>query len=63
MKIDDLPDLAKASGDVMSFGIVAGTFAELLPHIAALLTIVWTIIRILETETVRGLIQRRRDRR
>ena len=60
MTLDHVPDAAKLSFDVMSAGIVVGTLAQLLPHIAALLTIVWTLIRIFETDTVRSVLQRRR---
>lgn len=63
MTLDELPGAAKASADVVSAGIVVGTIAELLPHVAALLTIVWTLIRIFETETVKAMLARRRDRR
>jgi len=60
MTLDHVPYAAKLSFDVMSAGIVVGTLAQLLPHIAALLTIVWTLIRIFETDTVRSVLQRRR---
>jgi hypothetical protein len=56
----EIPGAAKLSADVVSAGIVVGTLAQLLPHIAALLTIIWTLIRIFETDTVRGLVQRAR---
>lgn len=35
-------------GDLLSLGLVAGVFAKMLPAIAAILTIVWTAIRIYE---------------
>jgi len=60
MTLDPLPGAAKLSFDVVSAGIAVGTLAQLLPHIAALLTIVWTLIRILETETVQSVLRRRR---
>lgn len=60
MTLDHFPGAAKLSFDVMSAGIVVGTLAQMLPHIAALLTIVWTLIRILETDTVRAVLRRRR---
>ena len=58
MTLDQVPGAVKASGDIVSVGIVAGTIAQQLPHIAAILTIFWTLIRIYETETVRALIRR-----
>jgi hypothetical protein len=47
-------ETAKAAGDAISLVTVVGTLAEVLPAIAALLTIVWTLFRIFETDTVRG---------
>ena len=38
--------------DVVSVFTVVGTLGEVLPPLAALVTIVWTGIRIYETETV-----------
>ncbi|MCI4653136.1 hypothetical protein [Sphingomonas aquatilis] len=58
MTLSDIPGAAKASGDVVSATIVVGTLAQLLPHIAAILTIIWTLIRILETNTVQRLLGR-----
>lgn len=55
MTLDHVPGAAKLSADVLSVGIVAGTLAQVLPHLAALLTIIWTLIRIFETDTVREL--------
>ena len=59
MTLDHVPGAAKASVDVLSFGVAVGTITQLLPHLAALLTIIWTLIRILETDTVRSLVKRR----
>jgi hypothetical protein len=44
----------KAAGDAVSLVTVVGTLAQVLPAIAALLTIVWTSFRIYETDTVQG---------
>lgn len=49
-------ETAKAAGDVVSLMTVVGTLAEILPAIAALLTIVWTGFRIYETQTVQKWI-------
>jgi hypothetical protein len=38
--------IAQNAGDVSSVGIVAGTFLGFLPYAAALLTVIWTGIRI-----------------
>ena len=47
----------KTIGDVTSISIVAGTLTNILPPLAALLTIIWTGIRIYETKTVRRWIK------
>lgn len=44
--------------DALSVVTVLGTLVELLPSIAALFTIIWTAIRIWETETVQKLVQK-----
>lgn len=41
-------------GDVLSVGVVVSTLAGWLPTVAAFLSIVWVLIRIWETDTVRG---------
>jgi hypothetical protein len=48
----------KQLGDAVSILTVVGTLAELLPAIAAVLTIVWTAIRIWETDTVQSIFKR-----
>lgn len=48
--------IAKGTIDVASVTTVVGTLAEQLPVWAAFFTIVWSVIRIYETETVRNII-------
>jgi hypothetical protein len=48
--------------DTFSVATMVGTLAGLLPAIAALLTIIWTAIRIWETDTVQDLFPKRRKR-
>ena len=48
----------KQVGDAISILTVVGTLAELLPAIAAILTIMWTAIRILDTDTVQCMFRR-----
>lgn len=60
MTLDHVPGAAKASVDVLSIGVAVGTVTQLLPHLAALLTILWTLIRIYESDTVRELLRRPR---
>lgn len=45
--------------DALSVVTVLGTLSEMLPSIAALFTIVWTAIRIFETETVQRMLGRK----
>lgn len=40
--------------DALSVVTVIGTLAEILPAIAALFSLIWSVIRIMETDTVRG---------
>lgn len=49
-----LPEGVKHAMDFASVATVIGTLASWLPSAAALLTVIWTAIRILETKTVRG---------
>jgi chromate transport protein ChrA len=53
-------ETAKTVMDVLSIGTVIGTIAQVLPAIAAIFTIVWTIIRIYETKTVQAILKRGR---
>jgi hypothetical protein len=52
-------ETAKHVVDALSIMTVVGTLVEMLPSIAALFTIVWTGIRIWETETVQNLLGRK----
>ena len=47
--------------DGISVLTVVGTLAEILPPIAALVTIVWTGIRIFETQTVQGWLGKNKN--
>lgn len=51
---DHLSDTTKHVMDAVSVLTVIGTLAQWLPAMAALLTIIWTVIRIFETDTLRG---------
>ena len=54
-------ETAKHVTDALSVVTVVGTLMDILPAVAALFTIIWTAIRIYETETVQRLIGRRKD--
>lgn len=53
-------DQLKTAIDGVSLGTVVATLAGWLPSIAALLTIVWSAIRIWESRTVQGWVARLR---
>jgi hypothetical protein len=46
--------------DVISVVTVVGTLVDKLPAVAALFTIVWTGIRIWETETIQKIVRKAR---
>lgn len=52
-------ELVKTTADALSVVTVVGTLLEMLPSVAAVFTIVWTGIRIWETETVQNLFGRK----
>lgn len=52
MKLDHIDPAVKATGDALSIATVLATLAQWLPAIAALASIVWSLIRIYETDTV-----------
>jgi|TARA_R110000868_G_scaffold31232_2_gene114578 hypothetical protein len=47
--------------DGVSLITVIGTLVEFLPAVSALLSIVWVAIRIYETETMKKLLNRKKD--
>jgi hypothetical protein len=49
----------KVAGDVLSTGVAAGSLMGILPEISAVCAIVWYGIRIWESETVKGLFNRK----
>jgi len=61
MKTASDHEVAKQLLDVLSVATVIGAIVDILPSIAALFTIVWTGLRIWETDTVRGWTGRKDD--
>ena len=57
--MSDHHETAKHFIDALSIVTVVGTLVEMLPSIAAVFTIVWTGIRIWETETVQNMLGRK----
>lgn len=51
----------KQVGDALSIITAVGTLVEILPALAAVLTIVWTAIRIWETDTIQLIFGRKKD--
>lgn len=39
-------DALKNSGDAASIGVLLGTFLQALPHVAAILTVIWCAYRV-----------------
>jgi len=54
--MSDTHDAAKHVVDALSIGTVVATLTGILPSIAAIFTIIWTGIRIYETETVQAIM-------
>jgi hypothetical protein len=61
--IAHMPDQAKHVGDAVAATLTIGTLATWLPPVAALLTIVWTFIRIYETKTMQKILRTRNRRK
>jgi hypothetical protein len=58
---DHVPDNLKHLVDLVSITTLLGTISQMLPHVAATLTIVWTVIRIYETKTVQRWLRQKGD--
>jgi hypothetical protein len=61
MKYHELDETTRAGLDALSILTVVGTLIDMLPSIAAVVTIVWTSIRIYETDTVQKLLRRKKE--
>ena len=58
MATEHLDTSVKVVGDTISIVTVLATLANVLPAVAALFTIIWTGIRIYETDTVQSIIKK-----
>lgn len=58
---DTTHETGKLVLDGLSIATVVGTLVDMLPSIAAAFTIVWTGIRIWETDTVQRILNRKKD--
>jgi hypothetical protein len=67
MSMNQIPEPATGLhlqiGDASAIGIALGSLVGWLPAIAALLSIVWTLLRIWEMPTVQALVAKWRDRK
>lgn len=57
----DSSEPIKYTLDVVAAGITVGALVDVLPAVAALVSIVWGLIRVYETKTVQALVKRWRD--
>jgi len=57
-KLDSVNEHTKSVIDWTSIGVAFGSLLQILPSIAAALSILWTIIRIYETKTVQSWIKK-----
>ena len=56
--MQNMAETTKQVVDAVSVFTVIGSLSEVLPPIAALLTIIWTVIRIYETDSMKRLVGR-----
>jgi hypothetical protein len=59
-KLDSINEHTKHAIDWASVSIAFGTLLQVLPSIAAALSIIWSIIRIYETKTVQTWLKRKK---
>lgn len=60
--MNDLPSkMGSAAADMVAAGVVVATVLDYLPPIAAALTIIYTALRIYESDTVRGWLGHKRS--
>lgn len=53
-----LPEGPKHVIDALAVGATVGALIDWLPALAALLSVIWTLIRIYETDTVQALLRK-----
>jgi len=61
MPMQHMSETTKNAVDAVSVVTVVGTLMEVLPAVAALATIIWTCIRIYETDTVQKLLGKKKE--
>ena len=60
-KLDSVNEHTKHAIDWASVSIAFGTLLQVLPSIAAALSIIWSVIRIYETKTVQNWLKKRKS--
>lgn len=60
-KLNDINEHTKHVIDWTSIGIAFGSLVQILPSIAAALSIIWSVIRIYETKTVQKWLGKGED--
>ena len=60
--MDQVDEHLKQTLDIVSITTVFGTLMGILPSIAALLSIIWSVVRLYETQTVQKLIAKARGK-
>lgn len=58
---DTVRTMQNITGDALSLSVLLGYFVSYLPAIATVLTIVWTLIRIYETDTVQRWLGKKHE--
>lgn len=61
MNIHDLSETPKHAIDALSIATLLGTFADMLPQVAAGFTLVWTLLRLYDW--FEGRLEKRAERR
>lgn len=57
-----MAEVAKVTGDVVSFSIVLGTLANILPPLAALISILWIGFQFYHSEPITKWREKRKER-
>ena len=60
-KLESVNEHTKHAIDWTSIGIAFGTLLQVLPSIAAALSIIWSVIRIYETKTIQNWLKKRKS--
>lgn len=58
---NNIPEGTRLAVDLLSLATLLGSLVNLLPAVAAVLTIIWTAIRIYETDTVQRLLGKEKE--